>query len=183
MLKQKFNSDFFLGLGGLLAGGLILLIWIPLDVETGLIEKVRGRVVIGDALAPSLAASIFILGGLLTGLQSFRTRGGVDLTWNSLKFMILLMALLGLSMAIMRWAGPIAAHLFQADYRSLRATIPWKYVGYFLGGIVMIFGLIGVMEHRLRWRILIISIVAVLAMILIYDVPFENLLLPPNGDF
>ena len=105
------------------------------------------------------------------------------MTRNSLKFMVLLMALLGLSMAAMRWAGPIVTHLFQADYRSLRATFPWKYIGYFLGGIAMIFGLIGMMEHRLRWRILIISIVAVLVMILIYDVPFENLLLPPNGDF
>jgi len=38
------------------------------------------------------------------------------------------------------------------------------------------------MEGRLRWRILIISLLAVLILMLIYDLPFKNLLLPPNGD-
>ncbi len=182
-MKRKLNSDFFLGLGVLIASILILLVWVPLDVDTGLIEKVRGRVVIGDALAPSLAGSVLIFSALLLLFQSFRTQGGVDLTWNSLKFLLRLLTLLGVSLAVMRWAGPFVAQLFQVDYRSLRATVPWKHIGYFAGGITMIFGLIGLMEHRLRWRMLIVSIVAVLALILVYDLPFENLLLPPNGDF
>jgi len=38
------------------------------------------------------------------------------------------------------------------------------------------------MEGRMRWRTLIISILAVLFLIIVYDLPFENLLLPPNGD-
>lgn len=182
MLKQKFNSDFFLGLGGLAAGGLILFVWIPLDVDTGLIEKVRSQVVIGDSLAPSLAAFVLVVGGLLTILQSFRTKGNIQLNLNSLKFLFLLFALLGLSMIVMRWTGPFLAHLMGTDYRSLRDTVPWKYIGYMAGGIVMIFGLIGMMEHRLRWYTLVISIIAVVVMIMIYDLPFENLLLPPNGD-
>ena len=82
----------------------------------------------------------------------------------------------------MRWAGPISAHLFGEDYRSLRDTVPWKYIGYFSGGILMIFGLISMMEGRMRWRTLIISILAVVFLIIVYDLPFENLLLPPNGD-
>ena len=182
MARFNLNSDFLIGLGTLIAGCLILFIWIPLDVETGLIEKVRSQVAIGDALAPSLAASILIVGGLLLIVQSFRTLGGTDLSWNSLIFLVLLLALLGLSMAVMRWAGPFSAHLLNADYRSLRDTVPWKYIGYFLGGNILVFGLISMMERRLRWRMLIISILAVLFLIIVYDLPFENLLLPPNGD-
>ena len=182
MPKINFNSDFKVGLGALVAGCLILFVWIPLDVETGLIEKVRSQVTIGDALAPSLAASVLIFGGLLLIFQSFRTNGITQLSWNSLKFIILLLALLGLSMAVMRWAGPLSAPLFSGDYRSLRDTVPWKYIGYFLGGIIMVFGLISMMEGRMRWRTLIISILAVLFLIIVYDLPFENLLLPPNGD-
>jgi len=182
MLKINFNSDFKVGLGSLVAGCLILFVWIPLDVETGLIEKVRSQVTIGDAMAPSLAASVLILGGLLLIYQSFRTSGGIGLGWRNLKFIFLLLALLGLSMAVMRWAGPLSALLFSGDYRSLRNTVPWKYIGYFLGGVIMIFGLISMMEGRLRWRTLIIGILAVLFLIIVYDLPFENLLLPPNGD-
>ena len=182
MRKSNINSDFLIGLGGLIAGCLVLFVWIPLDVDTGLIEKVRSQITIGDAMAPSMAALILIVGGLLTIFESFRTQGGIEFSWNSLKFVVLLLALLGLSLAVMRWAGPFSAYLFKADYRSLRDTVPWKYIGYFLGGSIMIFGLISMMERRLRWRTLLISILAVVALIIIYDLPFENLLLPPNGD-
>ena len=182
MPKLNFNSDFKIGIGSLLAGCLILLVWIPLDVETGLIEKVRSQVTVGDALAPSLAAAVLILGGLLLIYQSFRTSGGLDLSWKNLIYVVLLLALLALSLAVMRWTGPFAAYLFGADYRSLRDTVPWKYIGYFLGGITMVFGLISMIEGRMRWRTLIISILAVVFLIVVYDLPFDNLLLPPNGD-
>jgi hypothetical protein len=182
MPKLKLNTDFTIGLVGLIVGCLILFVWVPLDVETGLIEKVRSQVVIGDAMAPSLAASILIIGGLLTILQSFRNREETDLSWYGLKSLVLLLVLLGLSMVVMRWAGPLSAYLFNADYRSLRDTVPWKYIGYFLGGFTMVFGLISMVEHRMRWRMVIISILVVVALIIIYDLPFENLQLPPNGD-
>jgi hypothetical protein len=182
MHKPNINSDFLLGIGGLVAGCLILFVWVPLDVETGLIEKVRSRIVIGDSLAPSLAALALIVAGLMLMIQSFRTRGSVELSRHSLKYVGLILAILGLSMAVMRWVGPIGAHVGNADYRSLRDTVPWKYIGYFLGGSTMVFGLISMIEGRLRWRILIISVLAVIALMLVYDLPFENLLLPPNGD-
>ena len=46
----------------------------------------------------------------------------------------------------------------------------------------MIFSLLSMMERRLRWRTFIISLIVVVILIIIYDLPFENLLLPPNGD-
>lgn len=182
MHKPTINSDLLLGIGGLVAGCLILFVWIPLDVETGLIEKVRSRIVIGDALAPSLAAVILIAASLMLTVQSFRTRGEMDFTWKSLIYVFKILAIMGLSLLVMRWAGPLAAFLGNGDYRSLRDTVPWKYIGYFLGGSTMVFGLISMMEGRFRWRILIISLLAVLILMLIYDLPFKNLLLPPNGD-
>lgn len=182
MSKLNFNSDFRLGFVGLMASGLILFVWIPLDVETGLIEKVRSQLTIGDSLAPSLAATVLMIGSLLLIFQTFQTRGGAKFSWNNLKFIALLLVLLGFSLSVMRWAGPILAQLLSEDYRSLRDTIPWKYIGYFSGGLIMVFGLMSMMEHRFRWHILIISVLAVLAMIIAYDLPFENLLLPPNGD-
>jgi hypothetical protein len=182
MAKLNINSDFFIGLGGVAIGCLILFVWIPLDVETGLIERVRSRIVIGDSLAPSLAAAVLLVGGIILMFQSFRSAGNIELSWNSVKFVALMLAVLGLSMALIRWSGPFLAQLLNSDYRSLRDTVPWKYIGYFLGGNVMVFGLIGLMEHRLRWRILILSLLAVTIMMLAYDLPFKNLMLPPNGD-
>lgn len=180
--KITFNSDFIVGLCGLVLGCLVLFLWVPLDVESGLIEKVRSQIVIGDALAPSVAAAILIIGSLLTILQSFQNSRGIKLGRNNLLFIVLLLALLGTSLAVMRWAGPLSAKLLNTDYRILRDTIPWKYIGYFLGGIGMVFGLISMMERRLRWVMLIVSILAVVILIALYDLPFENLLLPPNGD-
>ena len=182
MSKLNVNADFLLGLGGLMAGCLILFVWIPLDVETGFIEKVRSQITIGDSLAPSLAATVLMISGLLLMSQSFKTPGSVDLSWNNVKFIALLLVILAVSLAVMRWAGPMLTHLLDLDYRSLRDTIPWKHIGYFSGGLIMVFSLLSIMEHRLRWQILIISILAVLGMIIVYDLPFDNLLLPPNGD-
>ena len=46
----------------------------------------------------------------------------------------------------------------------------------------MIGGMISLVEGRFRGRTLVAAILAVVAMIVIYDVPFDDLLLPPNGD-
>lgn len=49
--------------------GVMFFIWIPLDVETGIIEKVHRQVIPGDAFAPAIAAVIIGLGGLLILLE------------------------------------------------------------------------------------------------------------------
>jgi len=182
MRKPTINPDLVIGLGGLAAGCLILLVWVPMDVETGLMEKVRGRVVIGDSLAPSLAAVVLMLGGLMLTFQSYRASGGVVLTWKSLKYVGLTLSILALSMAMMRWSGPLAAWIFGGDYRNLRDMIPWKYTGFFLGGATLVFGLITMIEGRVRLRVFVISLLAVLILMMLYDLPFKNLQLPPNGD-
>ena len=68
------------------------------------------------------------------------------------------------------------------DYRPLRDEIPWKYVGFVCGGGLLIFALIALVERRLRPVRLVLAFAFALALALIYDLPFEDLLLPPNGD-
>jgi hypothetical protein len=65
----------------------------------------------------------------------------------------------------------------------MRSTFPWKYIGFVLGGFTLVFGLTSLIEGRLSWVRVISSLLAVLGLILIFDLPFDTILLPPNGDF
>ena len=47
----------------------------------------------------------------------------------------------------------------------------------------MVFGVIRVVENKITHSAAWVAALAVLALVLLYDVPFDNLLLPPNGDF
>ena len=82
----------------------------------------------------------------------------------------------------MRYAGPLIAAGQEGGYRPLRGTAPWKYIGFALGGGGMVAALVTLVEGRLRWTALATAAFAVIAIILLYDMPFEDLLLPPNGD-
>ena len=91
------------------------------------------------------------------------------------------------SLLLMRWGGPLAVSALQIigadlpEYRLLSATVPYKYIGFALGGFVLVAGLISWIEGRLSWRATLIAFGAVIGLILVYDVPFNSLLLPPNG--
>jgi len=85
----------------------------------------------------------------------------------------------------MRYSGPLLLHVFEGgdtEYRLLRDTAPWKYIGFIVGGVWLIVSLIVLNERRLRWQHFLIALTAVLVLIAFYDLPFEDLLLPPNGD-
>jgi len=146
---------------------------------------VRRRVEIGDALAPSIAALFVLLGGVLTVLSP--GDDGMDATdWPAvLGFGAAMLALLVGSFVIMLLAGPLILGLVDSDaeYRLLRADFPWKYIGFILGGICAIAGTIALAERRFTWSALWVALLAVLAFILLFDLPFDDLLLPPNGDF
>jgi len=82
------------------------------------------------------------------------------------------------------WLGPAAVWALTEDgaYRNLRDTAPWKYVGYVAGGTLLVAGLMALVEGNVTWRGVMIGLLATLALIAVYDLPFEDLLLPPNGD-
>lgn len=189
--RIKNNPDLIIGILFLCLGSLTLFIWIPVDVETGITQKVRSQVFIGDALAPSMAAAIFSLAGLMLTVKSLNKGDDIDFSSNNLKFIASLLLILFVTINIMYWSGSLlleAAKAFSLmgenrEYRNLRDTAPWKYIGYFLGGHFMIFSLISLMEGKFSLRAFYISVASVLVLIAIYDLPFDDLLLPPNGDF
>ncbi|MEL7471329.1 MAG: hypothetical protein AAFN27_22950 [Pseudomonadota bacterium] len=176
----KLTQDRVLGLVVLAIGLFITFYWAAADSETGLVERVRGRSSIGDALAPTVAGTILILSGLWLCLSAMGER---RLSLANLTFLASLVCALGVALGLMRWAGPALAELATgADYRPLRDTAPWKYAGFILGGVMMITALIYIVERRWHWSRIVIAVVVTLALALFYDLPFEDLLLPPNGD-
>lgn len=187
MFKRS-NSNLWLGLACLCFALITIFVWIPLDTDTGLVEKVRRRLVVGDALAPTVASVFVALGGL--GLLLFE-RNDPDqprITQQSLRFVVLVLGILVSGFLIMRVTGPLAVELvdqFTAadmEYRLLRDTAPWKYLGFMLGGTFVVTSLVAQLEGRLTLRGLLIGVVASIVLIVVYDLPFDDLLLPPNGD-
>ena len=187
-MTKRPRSNLLLGLGVLIFAALLLGVWIPADVQTGLIEKVRRQVTIGDALAPTVSAIFLIISGALLVLTERNTEGQPAPSLRDLGFSALLLSVIVAGLLVMRLAGPAAVALVnlqqgtELEYRLLRDDAPWKYIGYLLGGSGMIAGVISLVEGRLRPRTLLIAGVAVVVMAAIYDLPFDDLLLPPNGD-
>ena len=72
--------------------------------------------------------------------------------------------------------------LMNTDYRPLRATPPWHYIGFLVGGTILIGGLTSLVEQRLSAHSFVIGFIATLVVALLYDLPFDDLILPPNGD-
>ncbi len=163
----------------LLFAALLVFVWASLDTGTGIVEKVRRNFFIGDALGPTVAGSLLAIGAMLVML---RPREGNALTKANVFWMLGLLALFAVSLLLMRYAGPIAASFTETGYRPLRATPPWNYVGFLIGGTVMIGGLTGLASRRFSLRDFAIGFVAALTIALLYDLPFEDLILPPHGD-
>ncbi len=178
------RSNFILGLVLVAFSAVLLFVWIPLDTDTGYIEKVRRQVTVGDAAAPSIAALFLLTGGLLL---IFVERARADQPAFGRRHLVFVLSFVGwtvLSLLVMRYAGPalVAVLGMDMEYRLLRDTLPWKYVGFLIGGTMLISGGISMVEGRVRPQRVLLSLVITTVMMLIYDVPFEDLLLPPNGD-
>lgn len=174
------TQDRIVGLIAIAIGLFIALYWAPLDSETGLIERVRGRSAVGDALAPTLAGLLLAgsgLGLLFTGstMRSF--------SMANLVFLVILLACIGAGLLAMRWGGPALVEAMTGEtYRPLRDTFPWKYTGFLIGGTVMIAAPIMLVERQFRPSRIAVALAVALVLALFYDLPFEDLILPPNGD-
>lgn len=176
----KLTQDRVLGLIAMALGLFIALYWAGADSESGLIERVRGRYNVGDALAPTVAGTFLAVAGLWLALVQ---DGKKTLSGANLGFIAGIIVLLFIGLSLMRWGGPwIVEVITGADYRPQRDTAPWKYAGFLLGGTTIITALIFVVEREIRWSRLLIALGVTLFLAFFYDVPFEDLLLPPNGD-
>ena len=182
---QAQPTDRILGAVCLLLALVLVFIWIPLDAETGLIEKARRRLVIGDGLAPTVAASLLGVSGLWLLVSGAVRRGGGAVYRHNITFLLRFALLVASCLVVMRWTGPVAVWLSGDTfdgYRLLRDTAPWKYLGYLLGGTLLIAGVVAWIERSVRWRSVVLAFGVVLALAMLYDLPFDDLLLPPNGD-
>ena len=179
---RKLSAGTALGLGCIAFALGVAFVWIPLDTGSWLVERSRGRYVVGDSLAPMLAAAFVLIAGVML---LFERRA--DSNRPSRDNLIFIGTLTGfgiVSLLLMRWVGPVAAAILAGgeEYRLLRDTVPWKYTGFVVGGGSLIFAMIAFVEERPSWRALWIALGAVAAIIILYDLPFDDVLLPPNGD-
>ena len=167
-----------------------LAFWIPADIESGVVETFRRRTIIGDALAPTVVTvGMLAVAGLFGVTELLRPRrADAPFDRQSLIFIVRVAAALALALALMVYTGPLAVDAINAaggeigSYRQLRDTFPYKYLGYLIGGTVMVGGIIAVVEQRLTRGGAAAALLATLVLILLYDVPFDDILLPPNGD-
>ena len=187
-MPEKSRSNLLLGLACIVFSLVVIFIWIPLDTDSGIIEKVRRRLTIGDAMAPSIAGVFILIGGFVLITFERKTSKQTNIMASNFKFIIRTLSILFLSLLIMRYSGPLLVAAVNMtlieplEYRLLRDTIPWKLVGYFIGGVVLIAGLIAQVESRLSVVSVGVAILATIILIIIYDFPFDDRLLPPNGD-
>ncbi len=177
--------DCVIGLCGLGAALLILLVWIPADIDTGVIDVWRRSVRIGDAMLPTFAALGILISAAAIGLRALLNRPGTGLQTISLVFLAWSAVILALSITLMMFTGPALTALWygsEVPYRRLVTTAPWKYSGFVLGGAALVACFTALVRHRFSWRNVLIGLIAALLIALMYDLPFDNLYLPPNGD-
>ena len=180
------GANRLIGLATILFALGLLLIWIPLDVDSAVLHQIRRRTAIGDALAPALAGVILLGAGIWLVLLPQQEPTGLSM--DSVRYLGTLIGLFIAVLMLMRWTGPAVVWLASAltgealQYRLLRDSLPWKYFGYVSGGTGFIYFLSIIADGRGGWRRLGLAFAITLGFALFYDWPFEDLLLPPNGD-
>lgn len=177
--------DIGLGLGAICAALAALAVWIPADIDTGVIDVWRRTVRIGDAMLPTFAAAGMLLAGavMLTRALVLRPSG----EWRAMSPVFLLGSclVLAIGLVLMQVSGPLLVWLWfsgETSYRLLLDTPPWKYTGFIAGGSFIVFCFTALTSHKLSWKFALLALAATVLIALVYDLPFDNLLLPPNGD-
>lgn len=182
------NSDFVLGLAAIALAAVAIAGWVPFDTGSGIVEKVRGKLSIGDALAPTVAFVLLAGAGALLAVEARHGGETARLTRANLAFLGLVVALFAVSIALMRWTGAACD-----DAAARRLGLSVRLQGPARHGPVEASRFRGGRElHGRRLHLARRAqgepagradrLGATLAMIALYDLPFEDLLLPPNGD-
>lgn len=176
---------------------LALTLWFPNDIRTGfLFVNAIGREEPGDAFFPILLATTLAALGALQILLSLRASPSdrpagrrPRLTGSNIAFLAGLLAIVAGGLTIMHWLGPLvvaamgALEVLEGPYRNHSDTVPYKYLGYVVGGFCIAIGLIRLTEGSVRRAAVVATAAVLIASILIFDVFLQNVLLPPNGEF
>lgn len=180
---NRVNGDAVLGAVLVVASVIAIVFWVPRDTGSAIVEVARGSMKIGDALAPTIGFSLLGIAGLILMVEARAIGSTARLDRRDIAFIISVGGVFLCSMLLMRWSGPLAASLLSDEsYRNLRGTLPWKYLGFVIGGCFMIGTLISLVNRRLTLGAYLLGLVVSLGLALVYDLPFGSLLLPPNGD-
>lgn len=171
---------------------LTLFVWIPADVQSGIVDTFRRRTTIGDAMTPTVTAAAILAVSIVLGISALTGRGssaGPALDFRSADFLTRLVLVVAISLGLMATLGPLTVDVLNqlgadiGSYRQLRDTAPYKYIGFAVGGFTLVFGLIRTVEGRFSIGAALFAAIGVVALVLLYDVPFDDFLLPPNGDY
>lgn len=193
MLGRK--TELVLGAVLLVLSLIVVLAWIPLDSETGMIETFRRQTTMGDAFLPTVAAVLMAFCAGVHLFINFRRPDNLGTEYpafdgKGLAFLLQLTGITALSVALFYWAGPIAINLFAqgeggeaVTYRQMRSTYPYKLIGFVTGGFTLVFFTTALIEGRFRAIRILSSLLFVAVLIGIFDLPLKNVLLPPNGDW
>lgn len=119
-----------IGAAAFVIGLAALILWLLNDVDSGLIERVRRRYQIGDMLGPVVALATIMLGGVWLCLSQDRQPVGKIIA--PARAIAVFIAVVALSLLLMRWAGPAVVWLGEmagliepgTGYRPLRDTLP-----------------------------------------------------------
>lgn len=189
MISRATRANIVLALVAAVVASFAIFVWIPLDTSSGFVERARGRSAIGDALAPTVACLFVLLGAAaVLALERRKEDECEGLGPGNLAYLAGAVALTLLSLAIMRYAGPFVVWLSnfvageESTYRELRAAAPWKWIGYLLGGATLVSGFIAMIERRPTLLAVAIGLAVSILFVAIVDLPFDSLVLPPNGD-
>ena len=186
-MTYNFSSNRLLGALTVMFAVICMTVWIPFDTDTGLVETVRRRNIIGDSLAPYIAMTLVLCAAFALFRQTHAdTRFTNQGNWHLI--FLFFGTVFVLSLVLMRYTGPalimITNFVTDSDhsYRNLRNIWPLKYVGFVCGGTLLLCSFSHFMDKSLtRKRALLFFGISVM-IALFFDLPFEDILLPPNGD-
>ncbi len=188
--------NLWLGLGVLVFVVLCLAVWFPRDIGSGFLQKnLTGRTVPGDAFFPVLLVGLMVPLAVLLVVSQLRPRPGASgeavghIGAGNLGFLVQVVALTGLSIAVMNLTGPalvwatnLAGLTDFSGYRAASATFPFDVSGFVAGGFLMTCGFIRITCHRLSLRHALVALGVVLALVAVFDGLLDNVHLPPNAD-
>lgn len=175
-----------------------LFVWFPRDIAGGfIVRNAVGKIGPGDAFFPVLLASaILILSLLDLALNGVRSARNVPpastvgrLTFGNLVFLVRFHAAVLAGLIVMFWLGPALVAVQNEltggalQYRQLADAVPYKYVGFVAGGLIVTLPTIAWAERRWSVRSALIALFVVVMMIVVFDVLLKNVQLPPNADY
>ncbi|MEM7750824.1 MAG: hypothetical protein AAF346_21420 [Pseudomonadota bacterium] len=170
-----------------------LIVWFPLDIKGSFIETNQvGRTGPGDAFFPTiLASAILALSAVQILLTFMKTRAETSgrISRANIVFLIGFHLIAGFGLVAMYVLGPAVVTAINAvqgsslSYRELVDTVPYKYVGYIVGGCLLTLPIIIWAEGRLRVRSVIVVLTVIAVSIVIFDLLLSNVQLPPNIEY